>query len=113
MVLERLGVILVFLYMIIDQVDEIIFGCDINIIRFDDRDIIMYLVFVINCMVLIYEFFIFDVIKDNKSVVLCDYFDIGCWEILLVNMMIVSFNSIVMSNENVVLNLLMFRIYSY
>lgn len=104
---------LVFLKVKNDQFNMIIFSCDVNIMRFDDIDIIMYLVFVINCMVLIYENFFFDVIKYNKRVELSDYFYIGCQVILLVIMIIVSFNNIVMRNEYVVLNLLIFRIYSY
>lgn len=104
---------LVFLKVKNDQFDKIIFSCVVNIMRFDDIDIIIYLVFVINYMVLIYENFFFDVIKDNNRVELSDYFNIVGKQILLVIMKIVSFNNVIMRNEYVVLNLLIFRIYSY
>lgn len=110
---ERLGVILAFLYMTTDQVDEIIPSCDVNITRSDHRDTTTYSAFVTNCMAPIYESFIPDVTKDNKSVASRDYLDTGRQETSSVNMTTVSFNSTVMSNENVVLNSLMFRIYSY
>lgn len=51
MVLDRLEVMLVFLKVKNDYFDEIILSCDVNIMRFNDIDIIVYLVFVINCMV--------------------------------------------------------------
>lgn len=110
---ERLEVVLAFLYMTTDQVDEIIPSCDINITRSDDRDTTTYSAFVTNCMAPIYESFIPNVTKDNKRVASRDYFDIGRQETSSVNMTTVSFNNTVMSNENVVLHSLMFRIYSY
>lgn len=93
--------------------DEIIPSCDVNITRSDHRDTTTYSAFVTNCMAPIYESFIPDVTKTNKSVASRDYLDTGRQETSSVNMTTVSFNSTVMSNENVVLNSLMFRIYSY
>lgn len=96
-----------------DQFDEIIISFDVNITRSDDTDTTTYSAFATNCMAPIYEHVLSDVTKDNKRVESSDYLNIGHQETSSVIMTTVSFNNTVMRNENVVLNSLIFRIYSY
>lgn len=110
---ERLEVMLSFLKVGNDQFDEIIPSCDVDITRSDYSDYTVYSAFVTNCMAPIYETFFSDVTKDNKRVASRDYLSIARQETASVNMTTVGFNNNVMSNENVVLNSLKFRIYSY
>lgn len=103
---------LVFLKVKNDHFDEIIPSCDVNIMRSNDTDTTAYSVFVTNCMAQIYEKFFSDVTKDNERVESSDDLNIG-QETSSVIMTTVRFNNTVMRNENVVLNSLIFRIYSY
>lgn len=103
---------LVFLKVKNDHFDEIIPSCDVNIMRSNDTDTTAYLAFVTNCMAQIYEKFFSDVTKDNERVESSDDLNIG-QETSSVIMTTVRFNNTVMINENVVLNSLIFRIYSY
>lgn len=73
--------------------------------RFNDTDSTTYSAFVTNCMAQIYEKFFSDVTKDNERVESSDDLNI--------RQETVRFNNTVMGNENVVLNSLIFRIYSY
>lgn len=103
---------LVFLKVKNDHFDEIIPSCDVNIMRFNDTDSTTYSAFVTNCMAQIYEKFFSDVTKDNERVESSDDLNIR-QETSSVIMTTVRFNNTVMENENVVLNSLIFRIYSY
>lgn len=103
---------LVFLKVKNDHFDEIIPSCDVNTMRSNDTDTTAYSAFVTNCMAQIYEKFFSDVTKDNEKVESSDDLNIG-QETSSVIMTTVRFNNTVMINENVVLNSLIFRIYSY
>lgn len=91
----------------------IIPSCDVNITRSDDTDTTTYSAFVTNRMAPIYENFLSDVTKHNKRVESSDYLHTGRQVTSSVIMTTVSFNNTVMRNEHVVLNSLIFRIYSY